>query len=258
MVSIITPSAAVCAVVRLRSIMSSFSTLRGCRNLGVSFISLFIAAVVPSASAEFISALSRCPIPCSSSGSDPASWTYYHDLRVFTTCNETILFDTNLYNAVNDTTTHIGFRACTTDDTEVDAPDFITVDRRHDLHKCAATVDALSWGSASSDTEQILDTDGASATSAVTKLSSYAKSTSSLSTTIFSHLDGAVAGFYVGPGIDLDSATAVMDAFALTTGAHASRWAVPVWGRERISRQADFWHRRGHPRRHRCCSICTG
>ncbi|MCJ1386470.1 hypothetical protein MMC17_009596 [Xylographa soralifera] len=133
----------------------------------------------------------------------------------------------NLYNAVNDSQTHISFRACTVEDAELQAPDFFEVGRRYDgfvkLHKRAA-VEALSWGPTNSGIDET------SVTAAVSELSNYMKTNPALSTSMFSRQDDIVAGFYNGLGIDVGSATGVMDAFAKMTGAQTSRRAVQWCG----------------------------
>lgn len=212
--------------VGLRSIMESFATSPGRRSLCASFLYLLMAAAVSGASAKFISARSRCPILCQSSGSDPAAWTHYHNLQVLKTCNETVLFEMDLYTAVNDSQTHISFRACTAQNAVLQTHDFAQVRPRYDwkerigeLQKQAA-VEALSWGPRNS------DIDGTSVSSAVTELTNYAKRNPARPPTMFSRREDAVAGFYIGPGIDVESATAVMDAFANTTGAQETGRAV--------------------------------
>ncbi|KAH8167165.1 hypothetical protein CIB48_g1051 [Xylaria polymorpha] len=40
-------------------------------------------------------------------------WTYYHNLQVLKSCGSPILFETNLYNAIDDPNSHLSLRACT-------------------------------------------------------------------------------------------------------------------------------------------------
>lgn len=77
-------------------------------------------------SATYSSARSRCPDSCRSLGSDPAGWTNYHDLQVFQTCNQTILFDTNLYTSISNPETHITIRACSLGDGDSTTQGFST------------------------------------------------------------------------------------------------------------------------------------
>lgn len=63
---------------------------------------------------SFNSALNRCPAGCSDSGSNSANWTAYHDTGRLAACNETMLLDFTIYNALNDSNTQTTIFACTT------------------------------------------------------------------------------------------------------------------------------------------------
>ncbi|KAI1775411.1 hypothetical protein F4818DRAFT_416512 [Hypoxylon cercidicola] len=200
---------------------------------------LIIAMVVSSVSAEFISALSRCPNPCQPSRVDLSAWTYYHDLQVLRTCDETILFETNLYNAIDDPGSHVGFRACTVRNTAIEAPDFIQVlPRRYEKEggsnpQKRAVVEALSWGPPTSGGDE------ASVSSAFADLKSYVENAQGDLTALFASRLNVMVGFYVGPGIDFGSLAAVMDAFAHATGPSQTRRAIQQWCGGAVNGSAD-------------------
>ncbi|KAJ9374868.1 CAZyme family GH18 [Paecilomyces variotii] len=160
-----------------------------------SFVLLALLAVSDASPVySYSSAQSRCPDACSVLGSDPAGWTQYHSLDVLAICNQTVLFDMNLYNPVDDPQRHITIRACTA-----------AVDGRV---KATATgrADALSWGNLDSD----IDIDSDSDTSILTtQLAAYVQSNPWVSSLLASG-GGAVAGIYIGPGIDVSSAVDVV------------------------------------------------
>lgn len=163
----------------------------------VCFVLLALLAVSDaSAVYSYSSAQSRCPDACSVLGSDPAGWTQYHSLDVLAICNQTVLFDMNLYNPVDDPQRHITIRACTA-----------AVDRRV---KATATgrADALSWGNLDSDSDSDIGSD--SDTSILTtQLAAYVQNNPWVSSLLASG-DGAVAGIYIGPGIEVSSAVDVV------------------------------------------------
>ncbi|KAF3063036.1 hypothetical protein CFAM422_010321 [Trichoderma lentiforme] len=57
---------------------------------------------------------SRCPASCSTSLNSSA-WYVYHDVNRLKACNETMLLDFALFNAINDTKSHVSISACTAD-----------------------------------------------------------------------------------------------------------------------------------------------
>jgi hypothetical protein len=78
--------------------------------------------VLLSAASGLVSALSQferlklnenpCPGACDPSG-DTSKWFTYHRVDEFAACNEPLLLNLNLYNLVDDDTTHTTIRACT-------------------------------------------------------------------------------------------------------------------------------------------------
>ncbi|KAI0122362.1 class 5 chitinase 1 [Daldinia grandis] len=191
-------------------------------------ITLYLVMMVAiyTTSADFISSLSRCPGPCQLPGAYSPAWSYYHDLRVFKTCDESILFETNLYNAFNDTKSHIGFRACVAHNFAFEASDFVQALPRQDKHepilgaqKRSNTIKALSWGQ----TTPKVDT--TSISSVFADLQDFWPLKGNISS-LFVSRRNVVVGFYVGPGIDVRSVADVVDAFAHTAGPFQSRRAV--------------------------------
>ncbi|KAI1123371.1 hypothetical protein F5Y10DRAFT_286254 [Nemania abortiva] len=186
-------------------------------------------AMMSSVGANFLSSLSRCPSPCTLSGTHSPAWAYYHDMRVFRTCDRTILFETNLYNVFNDSRTHIGFRACMVQSAVVEAPDFIEVLPRHDnravsnLQKRSVELEALSWGSI------MPGADETSISLAFSDLRSFFAKKSSMSP-VFASRRNVSIGFYAGPDIDFGSISEVVDAFAYGEGPFQSRRAVQWCG----------------------------
>lgn len=64
----------------------------------------------------FNSALKPCPARCSDTGSSPSNWTVYHDTDRLAWCNETMLLDFAIYNALEDPKTHTTIRSCSADE----------------------------------------------------------------------------------------------------------------------------------------------
>lgn len=52
-----------------------------------------------------------CPAPCVA-GSRPDNWTTYHEVDRLTWCNQTMLIDFAVYNALEDPKTHASIRSC--------------------------------------------------------------------------------------------------------------------------------------------------
>ncbi|KAI0543297.1 glycoside hydrolase [Xylaria curta] len=79
-----------------------------------------IALLAPLAFAQsFLSQLKPCPQACEQD-TTPISWTYYHDVNRLSVCPETILFDFNLKNPLDDPNTDVTLRACTTGNADTD------------------------------------------------------------------------------------------------------------------------------------------
>lgn len=63
----------------------------------------------------FDSVKNRCPANCNDAGLDPGNWTVYHNLDRLAQCNETMLLDFAVFNALNDSESHITIRSCSAD-----------------------------------------------------------------------------------------------------------------------------------------------
>lgn len=57
----------------------------------------------------------RCPKACSDVGSDPSKWSVYADIDRVKACNETLLFDVNVFNKLDDGLSKTSIRVCTAD-----------------------------------------------------------------------------------------------------------------------------------------------
>ena len=58
---------------------------------------------------DLFSSDARCPFSCNDDRSD---WAHYQDIHQLDGCNQTILLDLNLYNPVDDPTSHVSIRSC--------------------------------------------------------------------------------------------------------------------------------------------------
>ncbi|KAI1421435.1 hypothetical protein F5Y12DRAFT_767687 [Xylaria sp. FL1777] len=176
-----------------------------------------VIMMISSVGANYISSLSRCPSPCYSSSIGSSGWSYYHDFKIFRTCDQTVLFETNLYNPFNRTDSHVSFRACTAQVTTVMNPDPVQVVLRHNIAedsrspKRSAALDALSWGPVTS------TVDAFTVASTLTDFRNFLAVNSNTSALFASHGD-IVVGFYAGPGIDLTSISDAVTAFARAGG----------------------------------------
>lgn len=76
-------------------------------------ISLAAARGLPplSALASSIPFVDPCPPTCDSLGSDPFNWTHIHHVDKLGLCSQPLLFDLNVQNPVNDTSTRVTIRA---------------------------------------------------------------------------------------------------------------------------------------------------
>ena len=184
---------------------------------------LFFLLVLPvSASSPFNSAISPCPIRCGDTGNDPATWTYYHDLSELDICKGTVLFQMNLYNAVDDEATHNYYRACTASGGTVigSTPEIGTSGASDHTH---SRRQVLSFNGSAPSTQELHWTtynsagslgDVESAQSVVSELRTYIQQLSSTNTTaIFSRSDNVIGGLYLGSQVDRSSADEVIGAF---------------------------------------------
>lgn len=62
----------------------------------------------PQPELDQFSAAARCPLSCSKDG----PWALYSSLEDLSTCDKTILFETNLYNEITSSSSAVGIRSC--------------------------------------------------------------------------------------------------------------------------------------------------
>jgi chitinase len=148
---------------------------------------------------------SRCPQSCSVVGTNPSSWSYYNDQYSLSICNNTTIFQLNLYNPVGDPSTHLLYRACTalTSTSNTVTSTSSTKQRRQFLSfnttsptDIQAPINIASWGTSTSSSE------ASSVSSAVNQLSDYLQQNSAISNSLFARSGNVVAGMYVGVEID--------------------------------------------------------
>ncbi|KAF3056722.1 hypothetical protein CFAM422_012703 [Trichoderma lentiforme] len=156
---------------------------------------LFIFVVFTNA--QLSSILTRCPAQCNETGPNPSAWTYYHDFNALVNCNATVLFELNVYNSVDDSDTHLSFRACTADGQESDFTD----DHNGEF--------ARSCPSSSATSAHIAD-----AALAAGQLGDYMRSNSHYTQILFAKSKTVIAGLFSGSQIQASSACSVVQKFA--------------------------------------------
>ncbi|KAM0454299.1 hypothetical protein ACHAPV_008378 [Trichoderma viride] len=156
-----------------------------------------------------------CPARCNDTGPNPSAWTYYHDFNALVNCNATVLFELNVYNSVDDSDTHLSFRACTADGQESDFTDDHTGEfaRRQVLafnstigENANAQVKLLSLSSATS--AHVAD-----AALAAGQLGDYVRSNAHYTQILFAKSKTVIAGLYSGSQIQAGSASSVVQKF---------------------------------------------
>lgn len=162
------------------------------------------------ASGKFYSQLQPCPQTCATSGPSPSNWTTYHSFDRLERCNQTVLFDFNIFNSVEGPNTHTTIRACTADDT-------VSAGHRRQISStCGSTnstsviVQLASWESSTSVTA-----DSASVSQAVEALEALQSQLASASdcgdpTILFAYAEDVVVGLYVGGSINSVAATTAL------------------------------------------------
>ncbi|KAF2154501.1 hypothetical protein K461DRAFT_293142 [Myriangium duriaei CBS 260.36] len=66
--------------------------------------------------------ISQCPVSCAVAGLLPAAWTNYHDTSFLAKCNDTSIFDLNIYNSLDRSNSNYVIRACSVGGSNVTAP----------------------------------------------------------------------------------------------------------------------------------------
>ncbi|KND88122.1 Killer toxin subunits alpha/beta [Tolypocladium ophioglossoides CBS 100239] len=94
---------------------TEMARLTNTRLLALCSLLLFLT---PASSGTFYSQLRRCPQTCSAAGPSPTNWTTYHGFDRLGWCNDTTVFEFNIFNGLKTLgTIHTTIRACTADDT---------------------------------------------------------------------------------------------------------------------------------------------
>jgi chitinase len=159
---------------------------------------------------------SRCPQSCGIVGPDPTAWSYYYDKHSLSICNDTTLFQLNLYSSVADPKTHLLYRACTASTSTFNtvAPSLSTKHRRQFLSfnttsptAIQAPINIASWGASAS------PSDASNVSSAVNQLSEYLQQNSAFGNSILARSGNVVAGMYVGVEIDPSNVASLAQKF---------------------------------------------
>lgn len=207
-----------------------------------------LGLIAPQTFAQFNSAISPCPVQCDLTGSDSSAWTYYHDFGQLDACNGTVVFQTNIYNKIDDPDTQVYFRACTASGGTIitDPQAGITsrsghagnLNRRQNL---AVNDTAPSVPQLTLTTWQDGRIEASAAQDAIQALQRYAEATTSDTTLIFARKRPVVAGMYIGSQIDKASAGNVLDDFSDRIGqGNGQRLAVQVCSATNISSAQYF------------------
>jgi chitinase len=230
------------------------------------FLLCIIFPSIEGATPLFYSAWSRCPQSCDISGPNPSNWTYYHDDHALDNCNETTLFQMNIYNSISDPKTHVTFQACKTSGTPFGASSETTAISKRQVFsfnsttgynsnasnatlpsqsgnacadesqaiQTAADVHLLSWGTASgaSNTTQLV--------SVIQQLSNYLQDDATCGrTNMFARSGNVVAGVYVGSQIQKRSAASIIQKLVdtITAGSPKQSLALQLCESEAINTQ---------------------
>lgn len=207
-----------------------------------------LGLIARQSSAQFNSAISPCPASCDLTGSDSSAWTYYHDFGQLDACNGTVVFQTNIYNKIDDPNTHIYFRACTASGGTIISDPQAGITRRAEQTDNLAPRQALALNDTAPSAPRLTFTtwndgkiDVSAAQDAVEALQSYAKATTSDTTIIFAQKQSAIAGMFIGSQIDKSSAGDVLGSFGDRIGkGNGQRLAVQTCGAANISSPQYF------------------
>ncbi|OBT87691.1 hypothetical protein VE02_04092 [Pseudogymnoascus sp. 03VT05] len=210
---------------------------------------------------------SRCPLPCSESGPNPGNWTYYHNTRVLTRCDERLLLDLNVHNPVDDANTHLTFRACSNPEAAVAARggqlasrqqlSYNTTSNDDKFHTVSAVTTPcgnsvlqtrvnvqLGWWDSEGPSEDAATAGDLAA--AAEQLSHYLSSDATCGgRIILSSYRGAIVGVHVGSQVEKESAASLIDKFAKDTSSRPAnardRSAAQLCGGEASSSAIDIF-----------------
>ncbi|KAJ0426708.1 hypothetical protein BJY00DRAFT_1086 [Aspergillus carlsbadensis] len=220
------------------------------RRLGW-LLSIF-SFITTSQSFDPFSVSARCPVSCSSPSLQ--SWSQYHDLSQLASCNQTIVFDLNVYNSVDRPNAHSTLRACSVAHTAEKEPvrakrqwlSFVTESASNlgtafqrltgvaDADGVIANVQVVRW-----------DTDGASldvpsittAANALAELQSDSRRSRS-PLHLLAKSGTSIVGVHLGAQIDEESASRLIQSFLtqeISKAPQAGRTAAQVCGSDSIN-----------------------
>ena len=86
-------------------------SLRSIALASVGWLGFASGSITKQAAADEYMYRSVCPSTCSEVGPSPSNWTHLHDFRDLSECEKPILFDFNVYSAINSDSS-ITLRAC--------------------------------------------------------------------------------------------------------------------------------------------------
>ncbi|KAL1969873.1 hypothetical protein VTN77DRAFT_7382 [Rasamsonia byssochlamydoides] len=160
--------------------------------------------VLQSNPALLTSVRNPCPASCSDSGSNPSNWTVYHNMDRLAWCNQTMLLDFALYNALDDPDTHKSIRSCTANGVNTPAKNDgscpLTKDKAQTQQVSASL--QMAWLD-SSDTGSVTDV-----VAAFQQIESYLGREASCNETIaFTYSGQAAVGVYAGSQIQWQGIT---------------------------------------------------
>jgi len=170
----------------------------------ITKILCLLLTVASTSQGRFQSAYEDCPTACDPATLDPAAWTYYYRLNELDSCDRTVIFQMNLYNAIDDPATHVYYRACSTSE---EAPGRRI--RRQNLSlndtiETPALVELVQSGSPRSPSNI------QSAHAVLAALQGYLDRAVNGTSTLFARSGDIVAGMYAGSQIDKESAVSAI------------------------------------------------
>lgn len=171
-------------------------------NMKMKLTILFIFASI--SLAQFQSAYENCPIACDPADSDPTSWTYYYALNELDSCHDTVIFQMNLYNAVDDPATHVYYRACTASQQNPTRRVRRQILSFNDTVEAPAPVQLVQSGPSGSSSNV------GAAQAALRAIQSYLLQAAMGTSTLFARSGGVVAGMYAGSQINKTDAAGVL------------------------------------------------
>ncbi|KFY73285.1 hypothetical protein V499_06627 [Pseudogymnoascus sp. VKM F-103] len=198
---------------------------------------------------------------------NPGNWTYYHNTRVLTRCDERFLLDLNVHNPVDDANTHLTFRACSNPEAAVAARggqltsrqqlSYNTTSNDDKFHTVSAVTTPcgnsvlqtrvnvqLGWWDSEGPSEDAATARDVAA--AAEQLSHYLSSDATCGgRIILSSYRGAIVGVHVGSQVEKESAASLIDKFAKDTSSRPpnarDRSAAQLCGGEASSSAIDIF-----------------